>query len=80
VYDTRSHAPLTVHQLSKVLVGRDENATNRVGSFENETVGDARLEFSHVDEVMPVRAQSVNDLPVDAFVGDEIQGVFPSLG
>ena len=63
--------PLTVHQLSEVLVGRQQQSLFPSPSCQHGSVSDAWVHLCHVQHPVPLPAQPLHNLPFYAFVGQQ---------
>jgi hypothetical protein len=64
---------LAEDELSEILVTGDKESARLARQFQDEFVTDSRVKLSDVGNFKPIQAKSVNDLSIDAFVGDELQ-------
>lgn len=71
--NTGVEQPLTEDEISKVLVCSQQDCVTLAAPYEHSFIIDARIQLSYVMDMVPVGSEAVNDMPVDAFVGDDIQ-------
>ena len=78
--DTVSDLPETVDEFAEILVTRQKQTAFRSSFCEKCVVGNGRIAFGRIGYVVARAAQRVYDLPVNAFVREEIQAAFGSSG
>jgi hypothetical protein len=64
---------LTEDEISKVLVCSQRDYVTLAAPYEHSFIIDARIQLSYVMDIVPVGSEAFNDMPVDAFVGDDIR-------
>ena len=62
---------LAEHELAEILVGGEKQDFRFPRESEDVEVGAAGRFFPEVDDKIALRAESLNDLPLDPFVGDD---------
>jgi hypothetical protein len=62
---------LAEHELAEILVGGEKQDFRFPRESEDVEVGAAGRFFPEVDDGVALRAESLNDLPLDPFVGDD---------
>lgn len=63
---------LTEHQLAKILVTRDEDRSLGIGPPKHRAIIDAGGKLGDVQNLVPVETKTLDDLPVNAFVSQQI--------
>lgn len=62
---------LPKNQLTEVLVRSNQERAGIAGGLQHELVIDPGIELRDVDHIVPILTQTLDDLPVDSFVGNE---------
>jgi hypothetical protein len=75
-HDSRVKEMLAENKLSEILVRSQQDRVCLPAVAENGFVIDTRIEFGNKQDIVPVSAEPVDDLLVDAFVRDDFT---PSL-
>ena len=70
--DPSRREALAKDQLAEVLIGSEEENIRLPGEGENDRVGAARRFLREVRDREALSPKSVDDLPVDPFVGDDL--------
>jgi hypothetical protein len=71
---------LPENELTKVLVGGDQESACLTCELQHEFVTDPGIKLGYVGDLEPVQAKAINDLPIDTFVGDELQAASWGMG
>ena len=79
-HNTPVEAPLTKHELTEVLVCRQQNRAVAIGQLEHSFICDAWARFGDVQTFMPVTSEAIDGRRVHTLVGDEPQSVLFARG
>ena len=71
---------LPVYKLAKILVSRYENCFKFIGLFQHGLVWNAWRHFGNVQHLMPILPKSLNNLPIDAFIGQKVHCTDSGMG
>ncbi len=78
--DTCVNAPQSNNQFPEVFVGCEQESFLLIGSQKNLVVGDAGIDLRNVNNLVTVRAKTVDDLNVNSFVGEQFHAAFTGIG
>lgn len=71
---------LAEYELTEVLVRRQQDSAQFEALLKDSLIIDTGCEFRDKPNIVPIGAETVNDLPVDAFVGDDLHPATFSAG
>jgi hypothetical protein len=74
------NAPQSENKLSEILVGRDQDGALVRGSLQDLFVRCRRRVFGDVSDLVPVLPETLDDLPLDALVANELQAASSGTG
>ena len=66
------NAALAIDQLAEILVRSDEDRGLLIGPIKHDIIGDAGFHFGNVKHMMPRLPKPFDNLPINAFVSQNV--------
>ena len=71
---------LAKHQLTEILISSDKHCAPLVGHTQYFVIADSRVGLSHIENIVAIRAQPLDDGAVYAFVSGELHAALLETG
>jgi len=66
------HSPLAKDKLTKILVRSEQYCPFLIGQVQDDIIGNPRLHFSHIPDLMAAVAQPHHNRTVHSFIGHDL--------
>lgn len=73
-------SPLTEYELTEILVCREQDSAQLAALLKNIFIIDAGREFRYKPNIVPIGAETINNLLVNAFVRNDLHSAIFSAG